>query len=367
MFRTINEIDTPAILIEKSVMEENLRLMQAIADKHNVNLRVHIKTHKIPELAKIQLKAGAVGIAVAKLGEAEVMADHGIKDLQIANIIVGKDKISQLAALGRRCRISVAVDSLQNAKELSFIFSSQRKVQDVLVKIDTGLGRCGLADFADVARLVIECRKLNGIRIIGLMTHAGHAYGAPDRKKISQIGRMEGEKLVEFAEKLRKLSHRMDVVSVGSTPTAGYCSKVRGVTELRVGNYIFNDMTQVALGSVPKSRCALTVLATVISRPTDDRAIIDSGSKALALDRGAHGKAILTGFGGIIGGGGVLARLSEEHGIIENLSRKFKIGEKIRIIPNHACTTVNLYDYAYLVDDGRVLKKYNIAARGKIN
>ncbi|MFQ6008987.1 MAG: D-TA family PLP-dependent enzyme, partial [Candidatus Zixiibacteriota bacterium] len=143
--------------------------------------------------------------------------------------------------------------------------------------------------------------------------------------------------------------------------------KVKGVTELRVGNYIFNDMAQVALGTAPVSRCALTVLATVISTPSEQRAIIDAGSKAFGLDRGAHGRETLKGYGRIVGGGGVLTRLSEEHGIIENVARRFKIGQKLRIIPNHACAVMNLFDFAYLVDDGKVIKRYEISARGWMN
>ncbi|MFQ6009442.1 MAG: alanine racemase, partial [Candidatus Zixiibacteriota bacterium] len=265
---TITDIDTPAILIERSIMEKNIRAMQSLADKHNINLRPHIKTHKITELAKRQIKAGAVGIAVAKLGEAEIMTEAGIKDIQIANIIVGEQKIKRLLKLHTKCKLSVAVDSFENAQELSRIFSKKGRCIDVLVKVNTGLNRCGLDSLNEIVQLFKRTSDLPGVKYIGLMTHAGHAYAAGSREEIKAIGRSEGLILVEYARQLKALGYDMSVLSVGSTSTAPYCSKVKGVTELRVGNYIFNDMTQVALGTAPVSQCALTVLATVISTPS---------------------------------------------------------------------------------------------------
>ncbi len=341
--------------------------MQSLADSYAINLRVHIKTHKTPVLARRQIKVGAIGIATAKLGEAETMAEAGIKDIQIANIIVGQDKIKRLVRLRTKCKLSVAVDSLENARELSMSFSKSRRSLNVLVKVNTGLNRCGFGSVEDIAQFLDAAKDLIGIKVIGLMTHAGHAYGAKNREEIKAIGKGEGATLVKYARQLKKLGHEMKVLSVGSTPTAKYCAKVKGVTELRVGNYIFNDMTQVALGTVSQSRCALTVLATVISTPSKERAVIDAGSKALALDKGAHGREILKGYGRIVGGGGMLLRLSEEHGVIENVTRRFKIDQKVRIIPNHACTVMNLFDYAYLVDGATVVKRYAISARGKMN
>ncbi len=367
MSSRITDIDTPAVLIERSILEENVRSMQELADGRSVNLRVHIKTHKIPELAKLQIKAGAVGIAVAKLGEAEVMADAGIKDIQIANIIVGEQKVKRLLKLHTKCKLSVAVDSIENVKELSKVFSKKGRSINVLLKVNTGLNRCGLDSLDEIIRFFKKTINLPGIKVVGLMTHAGHAYAAGTRDEIKAIGRSEGSTLVEYARRLKALGYDMRVLSVGSTPTAQYCSKVKGVTELRVGNYIFNDMTQVALGTVSIRRCALTVLTTVISTPSNDRAVIDSGSKALGLDKGAHGRETLKGYGKIIGGGGVLARLSEEHGIIENFTRRFTIGQKVRIIPNHACTVMNLFDFAYLVDGSKVIRRYDISARGKMS
>ena len=362
----ISNIDTPAILLHKGILLQNLRIMQRLADSRKINLRVHIKTHKIPEVAELQLKMGAVGIAVAKLGEAEVMAKAGIKDIQIANIIVGENKIRRLMALNRICKISVAVDSAENAAQLSHFFLKEKTPLKVLLKINSGLNRCGLDTFDEVLGLVRKISALPNLKIAGLMTHAGHAYGAKNENRIKEIGRSEGKLLVDYARKLHKNGLELKVISVGSTPTAPYCSAIDGVTELRVGNYIFNDRIQVALGTVPLRRCALNVLATVICVPSPGRVIIDAGSKALALDSGAHGNKLLEGYGYIIETKDLITRLSEEHGIIDNPKGIYRIGQKLRIMPNHACTVMNLFDEAYLVDGDLVVERYKIAARGKM-
>ena len=363
----INDISTPAIAIERAILERNLAEMQSLATKNNINLRVHIKTHKIPELAQTQLKQGAVGIAVAKLGEAEIMAGAGIKDIQIANIIVGKDKIERLVRLNRGLKLSVAVDSIEHARALSAAFALEKRPINILIKVNSGLNRCGSDSLEEITRLLKAAERLKGLNVLGLMTHAGHAYGAGNRKELQAIGRSEGKLLVDYARKLQAAGYKMKVLSVGSTPTARYCSKVKGITELRVGNYLFNDMTQVSLGTVPVGRCALSVLATVISMHEGNRVVIDAGSKALSLDKGAHGREILKGYGLIISTGDHITRLSEEHGIIDTPARKYKLGQKIRIIPNHACTVMNLFDEAYLIDNGKVIRKFKIAARGKMN
>jgi len=367
MPKLIDDISTPAVLIERSIMEKNLLAMKSLAEKAGVELRVHVKTHKIPELAKMQIKYGACGIAVAKLGEAEVMADAGIKDIQIANIIVGRDKIRRLIKLNRVCKLAVAVDSLNNASELSFAFRNEKRPLNILIKINSGLNRCGFDSFDVLLHFVEKTDKLKVLNIIGLMTHAGHAYGADNLSEIREIGLSEGKILVDYANRLESYGYTIDEISVGSTPTAKYCSQVTGVTELRVGNYIFNDLTQVSLGIVQQNQCALSVLATVISVPSRSRVILDAGSKALALDKGAHGSNRLQGHGLIIGTGDRITRLSEEHGIIDHPKGKYKIGDRVRIIPNHACTVMNLFDEAYFVDGRKIIRKYKIAARGKMS
>ncbi len=359
------EIDTPAILIERGVMQANLRQMQEFAGRHGVKLRPHVKTHKVPELARMQVALGARGIAVAKLSEAEVMAEAGLGDIQIANQIVGPKKIERLFALAQRARVTCAVDSAGGAEAIASYFAERGQSLPVFIEVDCGLRRAGLSDPAAVLQLARLVTRLEGLRLAGLLTHAGHAYGAKGGDEVERIGAHEGRFLVDLAGALRAQGIEVAEVSVGSTPTARFSGRVEGVTEIRPGNYIFNDLNQVALGIVGLERCALSVLASVISVPAPGRAVIDAGSKSLALDQGAHGSEALKGFGHILDKEGQLTRLSEEHGVVEFIGENFQVGERIRIIPNHACPVMNLLDRAYLVDGPQVAKVLEITARGK--
>ena len=363
----INEIDTPALLIEKSIMESNIQKMQKLADTNSVGLRCHIKTHKIPLLAQLQIKAGAKGIATAKLSEAEVMNKAGIIDIQIANIIVGEEKINRLLMLSKRCsKLTCCIDSIDNAKELSKVFTDNNSRLDVFIEIDSGLGRCGLQRINDVINLAKQIQELKGIKLIGLLTHAGNAYSAKYNDEIRRIGRNESEVLMKTKSELFKNGIEIDEISVGSTPTANFCSAVKGVTELRAGNYIYNDMIQVSLSVASIDDCALSVLTTVISK-SENRVIIDVGSKAFSSDKGAHGSDKIKNYGYIINKNAELFQLSEEHGFIRFDKEIISIGEKIKIIPNHSCAVSNLFNFAYLVDGENILEILQISARGKMN
>jgi D-serine deaminase-like pyridoxal phosphate-dependent protein len=298
------------------------------------------------------------------------MARHGLDDIQVANQVIGATKIGRLLDLaeylGPTGRISCAVDSLAGAAALSAACVRRGVRLGVLVEVDSGLHRCGLASVGDVAALSRAVMGLDGLDLLGLLTHAGHAYGAKTPEDVRRIGTHEGALLAGMAETLRRGGIPIGTVSVGSTPTARHAGEVAGVTELRPGNYIFNDMTQVALGVASMDQCGLTVLATVISTPAPGRAVLDAGAKALALDKGAQGSTLLQGHGTILGKRATLARLSEEHGVIEHQGEQFVIGEKVRIVPNHACPVVNLFDYAWLVEGEKIVGRVGIAARGKM-
>jgi D-serine deaminase-like pyridoxal phosphate-dependent protein len=357
--------DTPCLLIEKSILAANIERMQKLADRHGLRLRPHIKTHKIPEIAHMQLKAGASGIAVAKLGEAEIMAENGINDIQIANQVVGRSKIERLKTLSRKVEVSCAVDSPAHTAVLSAAFGSASKPLPVFIEVDCGLGRCGVRTAQQAVALAESIRSSPGLTLRGLLTHAGHAYGAGSPEEGAAIGAEEGRSVAAMADVLRKGGFDVEVVSVGSTPTAPHCAAVPGVTELRVGNYVFYDAVQVALGSAGFADCALSVLATVISVPGPGRAIIDAGSKALGLDRGAQGSTVLAGHGRIAGKPAEIVRLSEEHGFLETAEASFEIGEQVRIVPNHACSVINLFDFVWLVGDTGVDARWRVAARGQ--
>ena len=195
------------------------------------------------------------------------------------------------------------------------------------------------------------------------MTHAGHVYAVRSADEVPRIGREEGERMASLAERLASAGFPCATVSVGSTPTAPFAAEVAGITEIRPGNYVFHDMTQVALGSAAIEDCALSVLATVISRPDKGRAVIDAGAKSLALDRGAHGTQQLEGYGYLPSAGRWVSRLSEEHGVIAAPAVPWREGDRVRIIPNHACPVANLFACAWVVEDDRVLDCWTVDAR----
>ncbi len=358
----IGELDTPAILIDVEILDDNITRMQTLANEHGVLLRPHIKTHKSIELTKRQLKAGACGIAVAKLGEAEVMADAGINDLQIANQIVGKQKIERLVALASRTTVSCAVDSPENVRQIEEIFRHYGLSIPLFIEIDSGLHRAGLCYFPEILQLAKLIQSSGHTKFAGLLTHAGHAYAASDPAQVEQIAQAEGSLLVSIAESLRHERIETPAVSVGSTPTAKWAVSIPEVTELRVGNYIFNDAIQVSLGVASWNECALSVLTTITSG-REERFVLDAGSKVFSSDAGGHGSTRLSGFGQIVGMPLTISRLSEEHAVVAaSLPQGLSVGERLRVIPNHACPVMNLARRAWLVRSGEVIGEITVDA-----
>ncbi len=361
------DIDTPALLIDLDRIENNLKTMQQKADTCGARLRPHIKAHKIPELAQSQIRLGAVGITASKVAEAEIMADAGINDIFIANQIVTPSKLKRLAALSKRVNMSVGLDSAAGAKILSDVFSAAGITIDYVIEIDSGLNRCGVSPGLAAVELFKAIKHLSGLRFKGIFTHAGQVYGQQNREEVVEVSRLESETMVATSNCFKDIGVQPEVVSVGSTPTMRVWEGFAGINEIRPGNYIFLDAIQVALGVADPKTCALTVLATVTSRPARDRAVIDAGSKVFALDKGAHGKEMLKGYGIVLNKKAVLDRLSEEHGVMMlDSNEALEVGETIRIIPNHACTVINLSDKAYVIRRGKVAAELLIAARGKV-
>jgi len=361
------DIDTPALLIDLDRVEKNLETMQKKADASGALLRPHIKAHKIPELARTQVRLGAVGVTASKVSEAEVMADAGIKDIFIANQIVTMTKLKRLTALSEKVNISVGLDSRAGAKILSDVFSAAGKTIDYVIEIDSGLNRCGVSPGLPAVELFNAIKHLSGLRFKGIFTHAGQVYGKQTLAEVMEVSKLESETMVETRNCFKDVGVQPEVVSVGSTPTMRVWEGYAGVNEIRPGNYIFLDAIQIALGVANPQACALTVLATVTSRPAHDRAVVDAGSKVFALDKGAHGKEMLKGFGLVLNKNAVLERLSEEHGIMSlDSNEKLEIGDTVSIIPNHACTVINLSDKAYGIRRGKVETKLLIAGRGKV-
>jgi len=361
----IDDLETPAVVVDLGILDRNIAGMAQAARRSGVALRPHAKTHKCVEIGRMQLAAGARGLSVAKTGEAEVFAAAGFDDLFIAYPVVGEDKGRRLLALVDRVRIAVGVDSAEGALTLAQVFQSAGRSLDVLLKVDVGFHRVGVAPAA-AAGVAGRITALPGLHLRGVFTHAGHGYGAETPDRLAQIGREEGTLLVEAAEAVRAAGVPVEVVSVGSTPTAPHAMAVPGVTEVRPGNYVFRDASQVGLGACGLEDCALTVLATVVSVPSPDRAVVDAGSKTLSSDPlrprpGGHG-LVLSG-----SGASRVERLSEEHGAIAVApGESFRVGQRVRILPNHACVVANLQDRLWGVREGRVETEFRIDARGRV-
>lgn len=365
-YRTLHrEIDTPALLVDTVQMEKNISEMQRIAGDAGVDLRPHCKTHKSVQIALRQIQAGAIGITVAKLGEAEVMAEAGIDNIFIANQITHPLKVKRLFRLHRQCQVSVGLDHPDQIRLLSQLFINPRHPLEILIEIDCGFHRCGVVHDKNLLKLAQMVKKAPGLKLKGIFTHAGQVYGADDHAGVRMIGKHEGACMADTAGSLKSAGIVANVVSVGSTPTAPFAADNPSVTEIRPGNYVFYDQIQVSLGVCTEAECALGILATVIAQPDIRRIVVDAGSKALNLDRGAHAKQTLSGYGHLVSPEGEIVRLSEEHGVIE-LARKVEIpiGSPVLIIPNHACAVTNLFDHYYFIGPAGKWNKSPVDARG---
>jgi D-serine deaminase-like pyridoxal phosphate-dependent protein len=363
------ELDTPLIAVDLNLLKRNIAEMAALAVSHGVALRPHAKTHKSPHIARLQLEAGAVGLTCAKLGEAEVLVDQGgVSDILIAYPIVGDIKIQRLLHLLDRARVIVAVDTHQAAAALSQAISANDRALDIYVEVNTGQDRAGAYAGQEAVDLAIAVSRMPGLRLAGVMTHEGHA-GFSSPYEIAAIAQDAGHALVDTAERIRLQGIEVANVSVGSTPASWFTPRVPGITEMRPGTYVFHDNNAFRHGRIGPDRCAARVIATVVSRPAGHpnghRAIIDAGSKALALDPSpSH-----PGHGYIIGHpDATIARLSEEHGVVtlSPAERGFDVGDRIEIIPNHICPAVNLTDELVIVRDGYAIDRWPVAARGKV-
>lgn len=366
--KKVHELDTPALLIREAIVVRNMRDMAEFAAQVGVNLRPHIKAHKLPPLAKAQMSLGAGGITVSKLGEAEIMVEAGIQNILIAYQLVGPEKMKRLLNLLDQADITVAIDSAEGARELNNAAATEGKVIQVLIEVNTGLNRCGVLPGEETLKLAQAIGEFGHLKLVGIMTHAGHVYGAGDHDEVREIGVEEGRVMVQTAKLLTSHGIAVSSVSVGSTPTAKYAAMIEGVTEIRPGNYVFYDAIQVGLGVAMEDDCSLTVLTTVISRPSADRVVIDAGSKTFALDQGAHGKSSVRGFGLVKGHPEVvIERLSEEHGILRvPIDSGLKVGDQIEVIPNHACTVMNLFDEVNLIRNEEVAEVWPIKGRGRV-
>lgn len=361
----VSELETPAVVIDLDVMEQNLSRMANYCLTRNIKLRPHTKSHKIPELAKLQLADGATGITVAKLGEAEIMRQAGITDILIAYPIVGGIKARRLAELAERAVITVSLDSEEAARGISKETVASNVKVGILVELDVGFGRCGLPNANDLLLLAQNISDLPNLEFRGLMFFPGQ-FVVGSKERASLLGHVNSllDRTLETFEQSRL---PIPIVSGGSTPTAYDAHLFRGVNEIRPGMYIFNDRNMVGIGVAGIEDCALSVVVTVVSTSVAGRSIIDGGSKTFSSDRYLAGDG--KGFGLVKEDPSAeLESLSEEHGHlnIRYSTRKYRVGERLTLIPNHVCSTVNMHDEIYGVRDGRVETVWQVLGRGKV-
>ncbi|MCA1578743.1 MAG: alanine racemase [Acidobacteria bacterium] len=361
----ISELDTPALVVDLDVMERNLSQMAEYCRRHHLRLRPHTKTHKIPELAKKQIASGALGITVAKLGEAEVMLKAGLNDLLIAYPIVGPAKTKRLADLAIRAAVTVAVDSEEAARGISAAMAKRGSEVGVLIELDVGFGRCGVATENDALALAQKISSLPGLQFKGLMFFPGHFGVSPDERAV--LRKQVNDFLDRCYEAFARAGLPFAIVSGGSTPSRYESEFFHGVNEVRPGTYIFNDRSTVGVSAATIEDCALSVLVTVVSTSVSGRAVIDGGSKTFSSDtyHAEHGR----GFGLIKDDPATeIERLSEEHGHLNvtQSDRRYSVGERLMIIPNHVCTTVNMHDEIYGVRGEQVETVWQVAGRGKV-
>ncbi len=360
----IDSVDTPAVVVDLDVAERNIASMAAAAAAASVSLRPHAKTHKSERIAQLQLDAGARGLSLAKTGEAEVFAARGFTDLFLAYPVIGAAKARRLLDVAERATLSVGVDSVAGAESLAATFAAANRVLDVVIKVDCGYHRVGVQP-RDVLALARALGRMRGLRLKGIFTHAGHGYSGETPADVARVGAEEGGVMAKAAAELRADGIEVGTVSVGSTPTARAAMRAGGFDECRPGNYVYHDASQVALGTCGLEDCAMTVIATVISTSgAANQAVVDAGSKTLSSDplrpRGG-------GHGLVLGTNSRIARLSEEHGVIEAApGDSFSVGQRVRILPNHACVVSNLHDRLLGVRGGRVVEDIEIVARGRV-
>ena len=346
----IDDLETPVPVVDLDRLEANISRLQSYLNEHGIANRPHIKTHKIPAIAQMQVDAGAIGITCQKVSEAEVMAEAGFTDIFIPYNIIGESKLTKLMALAKRVTISVTADSAYVINGLSDAAQRAGLVLPVLIECDTGAHRCGVQSPQEAAELARLIHQLPNLQFAGLMTY-------PTNEETDTFVRETRALLADDGIKIER-------VSGGGTPSMWEAQTHPEVTEHRAGIYVYGDRLTLRSGAVTLDTCALKVHTTVVSRPTADRGILDAGSKSLSSD--LHG---LDGYGHICEyPDAKIYALSEEHGHVDfsACERKPEIGERVTVIPNHCCTVTSMFDEVVGARGDQVEVIWQVAARGTV-
>ncbi len=354
------ELDTPALLIDLDIMESNIQKMANYFATVNTELRPHVKTHKTPIIVHKQIAAGAIGATCAKLGEAEAVVHAGIKDVLIANQIVGSHKIARLINLAKHSDIMVAVDNVENVHAISKAASEKGVTIRVLVEVNIGMDRCGVEPGRETLPLVHIVGESSNLKFEGLMGYEGHTVAKPVRTERENATKAAMQRLIDTKHLLEENGIHVPIMSGGGTGTYDITGSIPEMTEVQAGSYVFMDATYRNVEGVgEKFDCALTVLATVVSRPEKHRIVVDTGLKVLTKEFGIPQPVDLHGV--------EMIGLSEEHGkiLVSDEDISIKPTDKLEILPTHCCTNVNLHDKYYGVRNGTVETVWEIAARGR--
>lgn len=352
---------TPCVMVDEAVMMANIRRMAEHCRSYGCALRPHVKTHKSVDLAKLQLAEGADGITIAKISEAEVMAAGGIDDIFMAYPLVGADKIRRAGELAKKIRLILSVDSLAGAAALSAAAEEMGLTFEVRLELDTGMGRSG-AYPEECVELGKRISCLPNLHLTGITTYRNMIYQGKPHSDRTLCGVEEGKLMVALAEEMRREGLEIRDVSAGSTATAESCATVPGLTEVRPGTYVFYDKMQQAKGACTQADLAAWVDVTVIS-VKGDLVIVDAGNKSVSADCQPDG-VTYPGFGEVLGHPQLrLVAMTEEHGMLRGYADGIRIGDRLSIVPNHICTTVNLYDRIYIKNTAGVYP-LPVGARG---
>ena len=357
---SLDALETPVALIDLERVRRNAARVAGYCESHGLAWRPHVKTHKSTRVARVQLGAGALGLTVATPREAEVMSQVS-DDLLLAYPVIGESKLVRLMSLPERVRLSVALDSETALTGLARAASARGRVVDVLVELDAGLRRVGVETPSEAVRLASRAAELEGVRYAGVLFYPGHIRVPAEQQELP---------LAELSDRLGACLAALEgaglpprVVSGGSTPTLWNSHRVRGLTEVRAGSCIFNDLESAGHGSASWEDLAYTVLATVVSTAVHGQAVVDAGSKALSKEIPAREGC----YGALLDRPEVrVTALSEEHGVLD-LSRsewRPRVGDRVRIVPGHVCVSVNLQDHLIALDAGEA-REWELEARGR--
>ncbi len=360
----VSELDTPALVVNLDILERNLCRVADYAKSHGLRLRPHTKTHKSTRIGRRQLDAGAAGLTVAKVSEAEVMLGAAPDDLLIAFPIVGRPKLERLAEVARKTRVTVALDSEKAARDLSDAAQAAKVEIGVLAEVDVGLGRVGVTAGPPLLELAQSILRLPGLRFEGITCYPGHIKSVDD-DGLHALAKV-GEIICGIRAEFDRAGIPVNIVSGGSTPTLFHSHEVSGVSEIRPGTYVYNDLNTVHSGACMLEDCAASILATVVSTARPGQMIIDGGSKTFSSDRPAAGDVT---FGRVVEAPGArFHKMNEEHGFIDvtRAERSFSVGDRVRVIPNHICVAVNLHEQVYGVRGDQVEEVWKVEGRGKL-